>query len=424
MFTLLFTLFVFLCILVKKKEMATVSIVLRKDKIKANGEIPVFYRIIKNRKISYLSTGISCLESNWDAKNNRIKGVVFGSKETTSRLNGMLYQRFSEIQQEVIYLDTNKREISIQKIREHISGKEVESFYEFANRILQTYRLEDKIGTYDRCKSVIDKLKKYKYSLSFDQINVSFLKKYEFYLRSELGNSTNTISANMKFIRTVFNKAFQEEIIEIHQNPFLKYKIQNAKTQRDYLTEEELTSIENLTFEKEMKMELYRDMFVFSAYAGGLRVSDVLQLQWKHFNEDRIDFTIKKTGSQLSIKLPNKALEIIHKYSEFSGNKNSFIFGCLPAEINLNDAVEVDYEISRATAKINKSLKSIAKKAEIEKNLSFHIARHTWATRALRKGISIDKVSKLMGHAAIKETQIYAKIVNTELDKAMDVFND
>lgn len=77
-----------------------------------------------------------------------------------------------------------------------------------------------------------------------------------------------------------------------------------------------------------------------------------------------------------------------------------------------------------ATNYINKGLKILASETGIEKPLSFHISRHTWATRALRKGISIDKVSKIMGHAAIHETQIYAKIVNEELDKAMDIFND
>ena len=96
----------------------------------------------------------------------------------------------------------------------------------------------------------------------------------------------------------------------------------------------------------------------------------------------------------------------------------------LPNGIDLNDP-QVSYnQISSATAYINKNLKLLATKAEIEKPLSFHISRHTWATRALRKGVSIDKVSKLMGHAQLRETQIYAKIVNEELDKAMDVFND
>ena len=96
----------------------------------------------------------------------------------------------------------------------------------------------------------------------------------------------------------------------------------------------------------------------------------------------------------------------------------------LDERLNLNNPREVDSAISSATAYINKNLKIIAGKIGLEKKLSFHISRHTWATRALRKGISIDKVSKLMGHAAIRETQIYAKIVSSELDKAMDVFND
>ena len=75
------------------------------------------------------------------------------------------------------------------------------------------------------------------------------------------------------------------------------------------------------------------------------------------------------------------------------------------------------------TALINKNLKIIATRMGFAKNLSFHTSRHTWATRALRKGVTIDKVSKLMGHSSLKETQVYAKIVNEELDKAMDVFN-
>ncbi len=92
--------------------------------------------------------------------------------------------------------------------------------------------------------------------------------------------------------------------------------------------------------------------------------------------------------------------------------------------LNDNDLRLMDKEISGATAYINKNLKTIAEGIELGKHVSFHISRHTFATRALRKGISIDKVSKLMGHSAIRETQVYAKIVNEELDKAMEVFND
>ena len=88
------------------------------------------------------------------------------------------------------------------------------------------------------------------------------------------------------------------------------------------------------------------------------------------------------------------------------------------------DDVEVLHDaLCKATFKVNKSLKTVAKRVGITKNVTTHIGRHTWATRALRKGIPVEKVSKLMGHSNILQTLEYAKIVNSDLDKAMEVFN-
>ena len=116
-------------------------------------------------------------------------------------------------------------------------------------------------------------------------------------------------------------------------------------------------------------------------------------------------------------------MEIINKNKEPKVDPNSYIFPILDQNLDLKDRENLDRVISGANAYINKNLKIIAEKAKINKNISFHTSRHTWATRALRLGVSIDKVSKLMGHAQIRETMVYAKIVNSELDKAMDAFN-
>jgi integrase len=234
----------------------------------------------------------------------------------------------------------------------------------------------------------------------------------------------NTIHKDIKYIRKLFNDAYRVDLIEHSLIPFNKYKLKTEKTERTYLSEEELLSVINLELKTGTKMELHRDMFVFASYTGGLRVSDMLQIKWANFDGTNINFTVKKTGSQLSIKVPNKGLEIIEKYKKLSTENQGFIFPVLPNNLKMNDPRELDDALGSATAHINKNLKLIAKKLEITKPLSFHISRHTWATRALKKGMSIDKVSKIMGHSAIKETQIYAKIVNSELDKAMDVFND
>jgi integrase len=413
--------------------MASVTIVFRKDKINKLGHAPIHIRIIKDRKPRYLTTGYMVHESDWDEKNKRIKGRGKDS-ETNARINADISHQFANLQKEVVKVESMKRNISSKALRAAVV-KENESwdFFLFADTLVEKYKQEDKIGTYSRTKTVIQKFKDYAGELLFSDITPAFLAKYEAHLRQgdpkeenkkRKPNSTNTIHANFKFIRQVFNEAFKQGIIELADNPFLKFKVKTEKTQRVYLNEEELQRFENTDLEGNKKLELHRDMFVFAAYAGGLRISDMLQLQWKHFDGERIDFTIKKTGSQLSIKLPNKALEIISKYSPKEKDPEAFIFLSLPYGVINRTSLEIDNAISQSTALINKNLKTIAKKAKINKTISFHISRHTWATRALRKGISIDKVSKLMGHAAIKETQVYAKIVNEELDKAMDVFND
>ncbi len=402
--------------------MATVSIIYRKDKLNKKGEAPIHLRIIKDRKINYISTGIMVTEDHWDEKNNRIRG----KHKNSARLNSFISNKFTELQDQVFEHDTISKSLTGRQLRDKIYGKKATDFFTFSDDAVERYLRSGKIGTYDKNCSIIKKLKVYakERPLAFQEITPEFLINYEKYLKEHHHNSTNTVYKDFKFIRRLFNDAYSQDLIEHQIIPFNKYKMKTEKTHRSYLTEDELILIEDLKLTPGTRIELHRDMFVFAAYVGGLRVSDVLQLQWKHFDGKHINFTIMKTGTQLSIKVPNKSLEILNKYKPAIAAHNSFVFPMFPAEINLDNARELDTEISRATSYINKNLRIIATKLELNKKVSFHVSRHTFATRALRKGISIDKVSKIMGHAAIRETQIYAKIVSSELDKAMDVFND
>ncbi len=153
------------------------------------------------------------------------------------------------------------------------------------------------------------------------------------------------------------------------------------KTTKTYLSEDELSAIVRLQLTPETRMDLHRDMFIFAANAGGLRVSDVLMLKWSNFDQTHINFKRKKTGPQSGIKLPTIALDIIEKYRA-QAQSVKYIFPMLVNDLNEKDARELDSAISSASAYINKNLKFIARKAGIEKTLSFHISRHTWATRA------------------------------------------
>lgn len=402
--------------------MATVSIVFRRDKINKKNEAPIHFRIIKDRKINYISSGIMLPVENWDEKNNKIK-----PKHTNSaRLNSFLANKFSELQDEVFEHETINKSLTSRGLRDKIYGKKPFDFLPFADEVCEEYKTQEMFGTYDKSKSIIAKVREFvgTRNICFQDITPDFLTKYEAWCKKEKKNKVNTIHKDMKFIRKIFNDAYRKDIIDHSVIPFNKYKLKTEKTSRVFLSEEELLKIQNVKTTPGTRLEMHKDMFVFASYTGGLRVSDMLQIKWKHFDGVNINFTIMKTGTQLSIKVPNVALAFIEKYKPKKKNANAFIFPMLSEELDLKDARAVDRAISGATAYINKNLKLLTKKAKIEKHISFHTSRHTWATRALRKGISIDKVSKLMGHSAIRETQVYAKIVNSELDKAMDVFNE
>ena len=402
--------------------MASVSIVYRKDKINKKGLAPIHFRIIKDRKVSNISSGILIPEDSWDAEKQKIKGKHLNS----ARLNSLITNKFAELQDNVFEYETNHKSTTTSQLKESIYGKKPLFFFAFAIKANEPYLKDDKIGTYDKNKAIISKLSLYadNVNLTFQDITPDYLSKFQRYLKDTLNNKTNTANNSLKFINQMFKQAYNQDLIEHNIIPFNKFKITSDPTERMYLSEDELCLIENCTITPNTRMSLHRDMFVFAAYAGGVRVSDMLQLKWKHFDGVNLNITMKKTKGQISIKVPTRALAIMEKYKVVDGNSNDYIFPMLSNELNIKDARAVDSALSSATAYINKNLKFIAEKISLDKPLSFHISRHTWATRALRKGMSIDKVSKLMGHSQLKETQIYAKIINSELDKAMDIFND
>lgn len=401
--------------------MASVAIVFRKDKINSDGIAPIHFRIIKNRKVNYIASTLMIHKDHWDKKKSKVKKGV----KNSARMNAFLSHKSAELQDKVLEQETMNKGLTTCQLKQHIYGMDPLDFYSFAKTACETYLRAGQIGTYDKNRSVIEKLKEFtaQKDIFFQDITPEFLHKYETYCQITWKNKVNTIHKDMKFIRKLFNDAYRLGKIEHSQIPFNKYQMKTEKTHRTFLTSDELTLFENVKVTPCTRMALHKDMFIFASYAGGLRVSDVLKLKWENFDGVHVSISIHKTKTQLSVLLPKKALDIIAKYRPEEVDPSHFIFPQLDNELKLKDPIAVDLEISRATAYINKNLKLLAKKAKITKHISFHISRHTWATQALQKGISIDKVSKLMGHADISETQIYAKIVNEELDKAMRAFD-
>ncbi|POY35503.1 recombinase [Solitalea longa] len=401
--------------------MASTTVVIRSKKLDSKGEAPLYLRIIKDRKAKFISVGIKIDPKFWDEKKLRIKK----GHPNSQRFNNYLTNKIAEAENIILDLQTKSKTVSPKSMKEMVIGKPAVSFGPFANKYLE--HLERKnLSTYRKYKSLLKKIEAFTPTgdLYFDEIDVAWLKKYEAFLKTHYHNSHNTIYHNLKFIRRVFQEAINEDMVTIDKNPFYKFKITRQPGTREFLTEDEIKKIEEYKLTPFTKVDTHRDMFIFSAYAGGIRVSDMLQLKWENFDGERILLQTQKTGSVVSIKLPGKALEIIAKYKKGTKSAADFIFPIFNNAMDYEDKDFLFREVSTHTAYINKNLKWLAGKLNFEKKLSFHIARHTFATRALKKGMRIEYVSKLLGHSDIRTTQIYAKIVNEDLDKAMEIFNE
>jgi len=401
--------------------MVSTKIIFRTDKKNAAGEHPLYLRIIKNRKSKYISLGQYLKADFWDDEKKRVKK----SHPNSQRLNNFIAQKVSDAEGVALEMQTTDKYTTPKQVKDQILGITSVSFFTFAERILIDKKINGAVGTYNNYKGLINKIKLFTKGrdLILDEITVTWLKNLEIFMRTECNNKINTIHKDLKNIRKIIYEAISEEILPYSKNPFLRFKLKTESTSKNYLNDAELSSLESIQLKPNSQKELSRNLFVFASYAAGLRVSDVLQLRWKNFDGEKIAIQTQKTDSLASIKLPGKAIEIINYYKPANVDDEAFIFPALNNDIDCHDKNAVYHATQRASANINNNLKKLVVDAGINKHIHMHCSRHTFAVRALQKGMRIEYVSKLMTHKTIATTQIYAKIVNAELDKAMEVFN-
>lgn len=243
--------------------------------------------------------------------------------------------------------------------------------------------------------------------ITLNGLDLKTIEEFEHYLRVNCGHHVNTATKYIRKLRAVVNKAIKYQ--EIDQDPFAHYKMKSKKTNRVFLTMaeiERIKALEQLPFD----LVLVRDIFMWSIYTG-LRYSDTQLLAPENIRIDKngdfwIDIVMKKSKNQLRVPIMSEALKVLLKYelqSERTGR-------CFPAL----------YE-----QKYNLKLKQLANMAGIQKNISSHVARHTFATTVRSTiGMPIEVTSKLLGHSKLATTMIYAKITDDEVLNYMKGLNN
>jgi len=232
-------------------------------------------------------------------------------------------------------------------------------------------------------------------SIAFQNITPEWLEIFKKHLLDNLSQITAwNYYSNIKY---ALNKAVKEKII--HSNPCLLVdNIKKPETKREYLIFEEVQKLMNT----KCGNENVKDAFIFCCFTG-LRISDVINLEWKNIKDNQIQFIQKKTSNIQYLPLSKTAQSILEKRKEKDVQAEDKTIFNLPNKV-------VCWE----------QIKNWVKAAKIEKRVSFHTARHTFATLSLTYGTDLYTVSKLLGHKDISTTQIYAKIIDKKLEEAVN----
>lgn len=400
--------------------MASAKIVLRKKQNK-DGTFPLAIRITKDRKSTYFYLGKNVKESQWDPLQQHVKK----SHPNSSRLNNFLLKKQAEANNNFLELETEKSDISIQSVRKLLKpSSNRNSFFVHAGTYLENLKNSGKYNRISAEKPRIERFKEFLKGedISFQDITVPLLIRFRIYLKSTRKITERTVVNHLIVIRTIFNQAIQENIVDQKFYPFGKDKvrIKFPDSHKIGLTPDEVKRIEELEFENDSSLNHARNLWLFSFYFAGMRVSDVLRLKWSDFQNDRLHYTMGKNAKGGSLKIPEKAMKILSQYENQKGGKNDFIFPDLKMIEDIGNTYEVQKKIANAVKKLDSLLPEVARLAGIEKPFTMHIARHTFGNISGEK-IPIQMLQKLYRHSSILTTIGYqANFIHKDADEALD----
>jgi integrase/recombinase XerD len=382
----------------------------KKDKSKGI----IYARITVETRRAEISLKKTMAVDDWN--NNR--GIVKGSGLEAKKFNSYLEQVRSQLTDAYRELQVNRQQVTPENIKALYLGDSFDDhslieLTDYHNETQKSVLAPGTMKNYYTTQKYIQRYLKKKFKVSdiyLVQINYKFITDFEFFLRNyeppdhqkPLGN--NGIMKHLERFRKIVN--FGQKLGWITQNPFESYRLRFIRSERGFLTEKELSAIERKVFAIE-RLRTVRDIFVFGCYTG-LSYIDAINL-----GPDEISLGIdgqywifsdrQKTNTRVKMPLLPKALKILNKYKKH------------PKSVNRNKIFPLI-----SNQKLNGYLKEIADICGIKKNLTFHLARHTFATTiTLSNGVPIETVSNILGHKSISTTQIYAKVLEKKISEDM-----
>ena len=394
-----------------KHNKLNVLFFLQKARVNKQGKCPMRCRITYQKKRQEFALGLFISPNHWDSKLQKIKAKP--PSEENKNINTQLSLIKNKINRAFLLLQAQETDFAVEDIYNQYIGKPITraiGMVAYYDEYLEKYRklidIEIKQSTWNKFNYIrtdIQHFIKHRYSKAdvlLKDLDYGFIAEFEFYLKTEKNQKQVTINKALQRLKRVVNTAVIAKLIEV--SPFIQHKPKRVITHVVYLTTEELAKLENHTFSQE-RLQYVKDMFIFCCYTG-LAFNEMSRLEEKHiidsFDGNKwIKIIREKTQKEVSVPLLKISTNIIEKYGSDGGK----IFPSI------------------SNQKFNSYLKEIAEIVGIDKKLTHHIARKTFATTVLLyNDVPMEIVSELLGHSKMSITQEhYGKVVQKKVSEHM-----
>jgi integrase len=368
--------------------------------MKDGGRCPLHWEATVNGQVFKFSTGKVIELKHWDnQKKEAKKGCGYSMV-----LNGYLRNTLNEYEAYMIDLENKGIPLSKKKLEVFFRGEKKVTFYEFFDRTVKRWEGDKKPSTINSYTNTLKIMKRMDPDVDFADLDYEFVNKWDYYLKTERKNQTMGKFNRHKNLKTIIKEAMLAGYMT--NTPYLHFKIKKQESKREFLIIEEVKSL--MAFQLpiiHIKQQRTKDMFLLGCFTG-LRFSDVVRLTWRN-----IQLNAEETGGLMTIEMQKTAKEV----------KTALI----PPVIEIlkrHRKENLDEPIFNniTNQAINRNLKVLMKLVGIDKNITFHCSRHTFACNHLEVETPIANLKDLMGHSDISQTQIYAKTLQKGLIESMD----
>lgn len=409
------------------------------------GRYSIYLRVTQDKKMKRVKTPVELSRpGDWNPKKQRI------------RTSEMRYAKYNEIlekfldEAKTIYADlVNEGTATAENVILRINNpKTTRSFFAYASEIMNARHNSGKFHAANMIKNSLKKIDEYlrerhpkKTDLLFSEITPAFCEDFAEWLKARPSKiyktksiSPSTIEGIFGVMRMAINRAIRiDGIMKMDDNPFLRFSIPRGKGTKEKLSDEEISRIAALDLPPMRPRGCARDMFLFSYYCAGIRISDCILMRWRNVTPDgRLIYTMGKNRKRIDMKLPQQAEAILSRHRKKTSKPDDFIFqfskrihtkATTPEErdaLTLDEKKELYRTVSIARKVISRHIRIIAGLAGIDKHVSFHVARHSFAYAAKQKGIDNLIVKSLLAHSSLSTTERYMGTFDkSTVDKAL-----